>query len=1091
MSYRFTEIDEDTSNLSFSLPLKNTLSKITISDASTTQSGVINTTTQSFSGAKTFNSLPKCSVIPSTNSDLCNKSYIDTLVNVHVHTIPDVISFYDFTNPPSATSSDRYIALTTVGDFSQNNIYTYDGTLWDEYEVSEGDSCYISSDLDTYFPNQVILFNGSSWVNISSTITHDSLMGVHQSVKTTDSPSFSKLTISSTDEVTSTSTGALIVNGGANIIKNLYVNSTTNTVSTSTGATIIAGGVGIAKKLYIGDSLNVFGVGVVSSVLQAASVTDSNNIGTGSFWCEGGASIRKNTNVGGNMRVYSTTDSSSTSTGSTIIAGGAGISKNLFVGSDTNISGILTSVKSVISSTENSTDSLTGSLTVAGGMGIAKNLFVGSDASILGTLKVDTLAENSNGISVSNGTTFTINDSTDSAATNAGSLIVSGGVGIAKNLNVGGITNVVNTTESTSITTGAVLVSGGVGVIGNMNVGGSIYQNNLGSLKIQSYGDSSIFYLSGQNIYAENTLSSSKYKTSGNGTTDGTKITITMDDDNLVYPIYNNGSAQTGCIRFKWTASYNNAPSTAYYAYFLLGNKVTPNRIFLNHWTNSDLMINAWNSSGVRFLNSSVFGKFYPVLGTEYDIELNWDFTNGDTKVFINGAQLGNTKTDIQTRNNVDDISISYGGNTADCIIRDFSIFNTVQHTTDFTIKSLPIMSIIDENITTNGYIKSNLTTQSTSISTGSLIVSGGVGIAKNLYIGGNLNVSGTTTSVYDTMSISSTTDSSNSLTGSLTVSGGVGIAKNLNVGANFSVNGVANISVLQSSSTTDSASTNLGSLIVSGGTGIAKNANVGGNLKIYSTLDSSSSSTGSVIVKGGIGIAKKLYVGSDTNISGTLTSVTSVVSSTENSTDISTGALTVAGGMGIAKDLFIGGTTHVVDTTESTSTSTGSTIIAGGMGIAKNLNVSNLTVNSTNDSTSSTTGSLIVNGGCGIAKDLFVGGNFNIMSFTSTLTGALETTMTLYYYKINGDIYLQIPTITTTFISSNYVYFSLPWDVTPCEHSILHFPEGTGNAIQTGYFRVFETDLDSIVYSRTTNTTFVNGSTPRIGNATLLLKSY
>jgi hypothetical protein len=73
-------------------------------------------------------------------------------------------------------------------------------------------------------------------------------------------------------------------------------------------------------------------------------------------------------------------------------------------------------------------------------------------------------------------------------------------------------------------------------------------------------------------------------------------------------------------------------------------------------------------------------------------------------------------------------------------------------------------------------------TTDSNSSSTGALVVSGGVGIAKNLTVSGNLNVLGQET-------ITNTTDSTSSSTGALIVSGGVGIGKNLTVSGNAIIN--------------------------------------------------------------------------------------------------------------------------------------------------------------------------------------------------------------------------------------------------------------------------------------------------------------
>jgi hypothetical protein len=63
---------------------------------------------------------------------------------------------------------------------------------------------------------------------------------------------------------------------------------------------------------------------------------------------------------------------------------------------------------------------------------------------------------------------------TDSTSASTGAVKLSGGLGIAKNVNVGLNLGVLGTTESTSKTTGAVIVAGGVGVAKRLNVGGNV-----------------------------------------------------------------------------------------------------------------------------------------------------------------------------------------------------------------------------------------------------------------------------------------------------------------------------------------------------------------------------------------------------------------------------------------------------------------------------------------------------------------------------------------------------------------------------------------------------------------------------------------
>jgi hypothetical protein len=173
--------------------------------------------------------------------------------------------------------------------------------------------------------------------------------------------------------------------------------------------------------------------------------------------------------------------------------------------------------------------------------------------------------------------------------------------------------------------------------------------------------------------------------------------------------------------------------------------------------------------------------------------------------------------------------------------------------------------------------VKFTSATDSTTTTDGALIVTGGVGIAKKLNVGG-------------ISKISDATDSTLTTDGALIVTGGVGIAKKLNVG------GISKISDV-----TDSSTTTDGALIVTGGVGIAKKLNVGGISKISDATDSTLTTNGALIVTGGVGIAKKLNVGG-----------ISKISDATDSTTTTDGALIVTGGVGIAKKLNVGGATDI-----------------------------------------------------------------------------------------------------------------------------------------------------------------------------------
>lgn len=75
---------------------------------------------------------------------------------------------------------------------------------------------------------------------------------------------------------------------------------------------------------------------------------------------------------------------------------------------------------------------------------------------------------------------LTLPRTTTSTTTTSGALVVSGGAGIAENINVGGTATIIgaatisNTTASSSTTTGALKVGGGAGIVGNVNIGGTL-----------------------------------------------------------------------------------------------------------------------------------------------------------------------------------------------------------------------------------------------------------------------------------------------------------------------------------------------------------------------------------------------------------------------------------------------------------------------------------------------------------------------------------------------------------------------------------------------------------------------------------------
>lgn len=395
-----------------------------------------------------------------------------------------------------------------------------------------------------------------------------------------------------------------------------------------------------------------------------------------------------------------------------------------------------------------------------------------------------------------------------------------------------------------------------------------------------------------------------------------------------------------------------------------------------------------------------------------------------------------------------------------------------------------------------SGIVRITDGTEATQLGEGSLITNGGLSVFKNVFFGENLDVVGAT-SLHSTLDVDgithilNTTNSTANNNGALIVDGGVGIAKNVNIGGAVDVDGN---SALHGTLTVDGATTLNSTLHTVGAVTFDSTLDVAGISNFNNTTDSTAYTNGAVVVDGGVGIAKRLNVHGATDIDSTLNvdgavtfnntldvdgattlnntldvdgasvfhntvkveGITSITNTTA-STDYNNGALVVTGGVGIQgalnthgavdfdSTLSVDGVTTISNTTDSTSTSTGALVVKGGTGIAKQLRVGGatnlgstlnvtgattlnstlhgvgaatfdntltvagiVTVTNTTDATSTTTGSIHTAGGVGIAKQLRVGGNTNLGG-TLTVTGNTTLNSDLV---VNGNTEVQDITI-------------------------------------------------------------------------------
>ena len=226
---------------------------------------------------------------------------------------------------------------------------------------------------------------------------------------------------------------------------------------------------------------------------------------------------------------------------------------------------------------------------------------------------------------------------------------------------------------------------------------------------------------------------------------------------------------------------------------------------------------------GIGIGASAVVGENLTVFGdVDVDGTMNFDVVDIDGAVQIDGAVTIGTATG----SNYEGYTNKFFGATSGSFLR----WNSAR-------SSLPLTSLEFDN---SAVLSIDTTTDSSNTTTGSIHTDGGMGIAKKLFVGTDLDVDGTTN------------------LDAVDIDGAVQLDATFTVGSDGSGHDVKFFGATSGAYMIFDASAN--DLEFAGVAGIS----------IDSTTDSSSTTTGSMHTDGGMGIAKKLYVGTDLDVNGT-----------------------------------------------------------------------------------------------------------------------------------------------------------------------------------------------------------------------------
>lgn len=465
----------------------------------------------------------------------------------------------------------------------------------------------------------------------------------------------------------------------------------------------------------------------------------------------------------------------------------------------------------------------------------------------------------------------TVGINTVSNATTTGALVVSGGVGIAGALNVGGSFGLSSTTEATTTTAAAFAVGGGIATVKNIIAGGALYANstnttsNLASGAFQVQGGGMVLgnlYVGGQSasgatqtgLYvlatslSGNTASGAVVVKGGMGvagnvymsdasSANGVTIssTLQLDGSSLIRAAGNSaGRTSTVALRSKGSAIFESnvlfgtgIPKTGIIyvdnATNVIAGNISTGGLVLGNSTalvgasiSGDMNIGTDDSGSLYVLNKeNAFGTPITAPLTPYAVSL----AGGSGAVQLGAlTALGGINvfgdTYIGQPHNINNISgwAAVPGTTTN----NYQILSTNPY------YGTPIGAASGNVYLTSGarglsYTSGALQIKTVFFADGSQS-DGGAGIAGNLYVNraGFIGTLGSSTNYGNLVAASSTesTAGGNGATGSLVVLGGAGIAAKLNVGGVIA----ANAAVASTSKTTGAIVIPAGGLGVSGG---------------------------------------------------------------------------------------------------------------------------------------------------------------------------------------------------------------------------------------------------------------------------------
>jgi len=753
--------------------------------------------------------------------------------------------------------------------------------------------------------------------------------------------------------------GDSYINGNIGVTGVTNVTNSLASTSTNSGALTVVGGIGVGGDGYFGGQLFSQNAGVittaslgvygVTALFAGTDTAVSANTGTVTVWNT--STLQTITNRGSTttnaIYVNNNTNASSTNSGALqVINGGAGIGGNIYVGGIVTGNSLSVATTAGFYSTTDATSINTGSVVIAGGLAVAKTIYALNEVIISANASISAVASNAlavtaGGLGVA-GTAFIqgntlISSTTTSANTNSGqALLVTGGVGVGGNLYAsnliasstvkatsGGAGSlqvagggyfadnlvVMGTAASTGTTSSnALYVAGGAGIEGSLFVGGPVTFSSP-----VTFNGTATYVLSTNTFYTDNMLE--LHTPPG-----GVSVPWTVDDGKdigLRFHYYSGADQNAALVldatskELHWYSSgaedlSGNFGGTATYGIFRTGALVLTTGTVATSTLTGALQV----QGGIGINGASYFAGIggsastSSASGQGLVIAANGLGVTGGS-YFASGLGIGGAGLTVVNGANIGTVLTIAGGTAS------FVSTNTQGLVVGGGGIGVTGDSYVNGAVQISGITTVTNVTNATSTNTGALNVAGGLGVGKDLYVGGTVfgNLTGTVSTasnlagglaggipyqqapgstVFIPIGSNGSVLTSNGSTATWSALGGVaaGTATNAINVAITTTNISASYNVLFASSTT-------GFQTVFGDTGLTFNPNTD-SLTVSGTADATSTTTGALVVSGAVGVGRSLFVGSTATILGAVKIWDATVG-----TNTTTGALTVAGSIG------------------------------------------------------------------------------------------------------------------------------------------------------------------------------------------------